>query len=96
VAFREHSRFIVSNGLHTSQSAILVLEVLRAGITSRGTPEEVLTDNGTQYVTWRGKSAFARALGEIDAAGDDALDGAAQYFHVLAEPPPTLCALFHV
>ena len=25
-------------------------------------PEEILTDNGTQYVTWRGKSAFAREL----------------------------------
>ncbi|MBA4192763.1 MAG: hypothetical protein C0467_32770, partial [Planctomycetaceae bacterium] len=25
-----------------------------------GTPEEVLTDNGTQYITWRGKGAFTR------------------------------------
>jgi hypothetical protein len=47
-------------GLHASQSAALVLEVLRAAITSYGNPEEILTDNGTQYVTWRGKSAFAR------------------------------------
>lgn len=63
VAFMDdHSRFIVSYGLHASQSAALVLEVFRAGVTSCGTPEEVLTDNGTQYVTWRGKSAFAREL----------------------------------
>ncbi len=63
VAFMDdHSRFIVSYGLHASQSAALVLEVFRAGITSCGSPEEVLTDNGTQYVTWRGKSAFAREL----------------------------------
>jgi len=63
VAFMDdHSRFIVSYGLHASQSAILVLEVLRAGITSCGTPQEILTDNGTQYVTWRGTSAFAREL----------------------------------
>jgi hypothetical protein len=40
----------------------LVLEVLRAAIASYGTPEEVLTDNGSQYVTWRGKSAFAKEL----------------------------------
>lgn len=26
------------------------------------TPEEILTDNGTQYVTWRGKSAFTKEL----------------------------------
>ena len=58
----DHSRFIVSYGLHASQSTPLVLEVLRAGITNYGTPEEILTDNGSQYITWRGKSAFAKEL----------------------------------
>lgn len=63
VAFMDdHSRFIVSYGLHASQSAALVLEVLRVGIASHGTPREILTDNGTQYVTWRGKSAFTKEL----------------------------------
>ena len=63
VAFMDdHSRFIVSYGLHASQSAALVLECLRAGITSYGSPQEVLTDNGSQYITWRGKSAFSREL----------------------------------
>jgi transposase InsO family protein len=61
VAFLDdHSRFVVGYGLHASQSTALVLEVFRAAITGFGTPEEVLTDNGTQYVTWRGKSAFAK------------------------------------
>src|SRR5208283_1564996 len=59
VAFMDdHSRYIVSYGLHASQSTALVLETLRAGIASYGTPAEVLTDNGTQYVTWRGTSQF--------------------------------------
>jgi transposase InsO family protein len=63
VAFLDdHSRFLVSYGLHASQSTALVLEVLRAGITSYGAPREVLTDNGAQYVTWRGKSAFTKEL----------------------------------
>jgi transposase InsO family protein len=63
VAFMDdHSRFIVSYGLHASQSSALVLEVLRAGIASHGTPAEILTDNGSQYVTWRGKSAFSKEL----------------------------------
>jgi hypothetical protein len=63
VAFMDdHSRFLVSYGLHASQSSALVLEVLRAGISSYGTPEEILTDNGSQYVTWRGKSVFTREL----------------------------------
>jgi transposase InsO family protein len=63
VAFMDdHSRFLVSYGLHASQSSALVLEVLRAGLTSYGAPEEILTDNGSQYVTWRGKSQFTREL----------------------------------
>ena len=63
VAFMDdHSRFIVGYGLHASQSAILVLEVFRAAVTSHATPQELLTDNGTQYVTWRGKSQFTREL----------------------------------
>jgi len=67
VAFMDdHSRFIVSYGLHASQSATLVLEVFRAGIASYGTPVEMLTDNGTQYVTWRGKSQFSH---ECDKRG---------------------------
>ena len=60
VAFMDdHSRFVVSYGLHASQSASLVIEVFRAGIASYGPPVEMLTDNGSQYVTWRGKSQFA-------------------------------------
>ena len=58
----DHSRFIVSYGLHASGSTALVLEVLEAGITNYGPPEEILTDNGPQYVTWRGKSQFTRRL----------------------------------
>jgi transposase InsO family protein len=63
VAFMDdHSRFIASYGLHASASTALVLEVLEAGISAWGPPEEILTDNGPQYVTWRGKSRFTRHL----------------------------------
>src|SRR5262249_12324763 len=37
-------------------------EVLRAALDSYGASAEVLTDNGSQYVTWSGKSAFTREL----------------------------------
>jgi len=61
VAFMDdHSRFVVGYGLHASASSALVLEVFRAAISSYGTPEEVLTDNGSQYITWRGRSAFSK------------------------------------
>lgn len=61
VAFMDdHSRFLVSYGLHATQSAALVIEVLRSGIASYQAPSEILTDNGSQYITWRGKGAFTR------------------------------------
>jgi transposase InsO family protein len=67
VAFMDdHSRFITGYGLHASQSTALVLEVVRAAIVAYGTPQEMLTDNGSQYVTWRGTSAFHR---EMDKRG---------------------------
>jgi transposase InsO family protein len=63
VAFLDdHSRFIVSFGLTASASTAFVIEVLEAAITSYGPPEEILTDNGPQYITWRGKSRFTRHL----------------------------------
>ncbi len=63
VAFLDdHSRFMTGYGLHASQSTAMVLEVVRAAIVAYGTPQEILTDNGSQYVTWRGKSAFSREM----------------------------------
>jgi len=58
----DNSRFITSYGLYASATAALVMEVMRAGISSYGAPEEILTDNGPQYATWRGKSAFTKEL----------------------------------
>ncbi len=76
----DRSRFIVSHGLYASATAQLVIEVLGAGIGNFNAPEEVLTDNGPQYVTWRGKSAFVK---ELEKRG---------LRHVLARPrhPQTL------
>ena len=58
----DHSRFITGYGLHATQSAALVIEVLRAALAAYGVPGEILTDNGSQYITWRGKSQFSREL----------------------------------
>jgi transposase InsO family protein len=63
VAFLDdHSRFLVGYGLHATASGALVREALLASIVNFGAPEEVLTDNGPQYVTWRGKSEFSKVL----------------------------------
>jgi transposase InsO family protein len=66
VAFADdHSRFITGYGLHATQSGALVIEVLRAAVAAYGVPAEILTDNGAQYVTWRGKSQFTRELEKL-------------------------------
>jgi transposase InsO family protein len=65
VAFLDdHSRFVVGFGLHATQSSALVLEVLRAAVVNYRPPKEILTDNGSQYVTWRGRSAFSKELSQ--------------------------------
>ena len=56
----DYSRFLVGYGLHATASSALVIEVMRAAIANYQAPAEILTDIGSQYVTWRGKSAFAR------------------------------------
>ncbi|MHC4162337.1 MAG: DDE-type integrase/transposase/recombinase [Planctomycetota bacterium] len=56
----DFSRFVVGFGLHASASGALVREALEQAIANFGAPEEVLTDNGAQYHTWRGKSAFTK------------------------------------
>jgi len=61
----DHSRFITAFGVHTSATAAVVLEILTTGITSFGPPEEVLTDNGPQYASWRGRSRFNREVEKL-------------------------------
>jgi transposase InsO family protein len=63
VAFLDdHSRFIVSFGLHLHQKQDIVVEALLDGIARFGKPLEALTDQGRQYYAWRGKAAFQKLL----------------------------------
>lgn len=61
----DNSRFIVGWGLHRFQTTVHVLEVFRAAIEKHGAPKEVLSDNGRQYYTWRGKSQFTVFLSKL-------------------------------
>jgi len=54
------SRFVVGFGLFASASGANVRETFEASIANFGAPEEILTDQGAQYHTWRGKSAFRK------------------------------------
>ena len=63
VAFLDdNSRYVVGYGVYATMTAVLVIEALKAAIGAYGAPEEVLTDNGPQYHTWRGKSRFGKEL----------------------------------
>lgn len=56
------SRYIVGWNLGMKQTGDFVMEALLSGIQRFGKPEEVLTDQGRQYFSWRGKSEFQRLL----------------------------------
>ena len=58
----DNSRFLVGWGLFRQQGADAVLEVLKGAIGQWGAPREVLSDNGRQFVAWRGKTRFQRVL----------------------------------
>ncbi len=58
----DHSRYVVSWALQLQQTKEFVMETLLAGIQRFGKPEEVLTDQGRQYFSWRGKSDFRKLL----------------------------------
>ncbi len=58
----DHSRYIVGHGLFRQQTAEAVLEVVRGAIGQWGAPREILSDNGRQFVAWRGKTKFQKVL----------------------------------
>jgi len=58
----DHSRYLVGLDLFSSQTSENVLELYRRAVAEYGAPKEMLTDNGRQYATWRGKTRFQMEL----------------------------------
>ena len=58
----DYSRYMVGAGLFRSQTAEHVIEVFRRAMGEYGVPKEMLTDNGRQYVNWRGTTRFEKEL----------------------------------
>src|SRR5258708_5594038 len=54
----DYSRFIVGADLFRSHTADNVLEVFRVAAAEYQPPKEMLTDNGREYVNWRGTTRF--------------------------------------
>lgn len=58
----DHSRYVVSWRLALRQTAEFVIDAFLEGVHRFGKPVEVLTDQGRQYHTWRGRSEFRKIL----------------------------------
>jgi transposase InsO family protein len=58
----DYSRFMVGLEIFQQQTADNVLEVYLRATTEHSIPREMLTDNGRQYVNWRGMTRFQKQL----------------------------------
>lgn len=58
----DYSRYVVGADLFRSPTAEAVIEVYRVAIAEFQPPQEMLTDNGRQYTSWRGTSRFEAEL----------------------------------
>jgi transposase InsO family protein len=58
----DYSRYITGLGFYRSQTASNVLETYRRAVGEYNVPKEMLTDNGRQYVNWRGTTNFQKEL----------------------------------
>lgn len=58
----DHSRYIVGHGLFRQQKSEAVMEVVKGAIGQWGAPRELLSDNGRQFASWRGKTEFQKTL----------------------------------
>lgn len=58
----DYSRYMTGLGVYRSQPSAYVVEVYRGAVATYGAPKEMLTDNGRQYVSWRGRTQFQKEL----------------------------------
>ena len=58
----DYSRYITGLRLCMAQTAENVIELYRKATAEYSVPKEMLTDNGRQYVNWRGVSKFQKEL----------------------------------
>jgi len=58
----DYSRFITGMDLFRSQTAENVIGVYRIASAEFNPPKEMLTDNGRQYVNWRGTTKFEKEM----------------------------------
>ncbi len=60
----DHSRVLLASVALEEQTGKAVLEVLKQVVARWGRPNRVLTDRGTQFAHWRGRTAFQKYVEE--------------------------------
>lgn len=61
----DYSRFIVAHKVCTTQSADNVIGVFQQAVESYGLPNQLLTDRGSQFASWKGINAFQELMGNL-------------------------------
>ena len=83
----DYSRYIVAYGIFKKQTMDNVIDVFHQAVDEHGQPDEFLTDRGSQFHSWKGKTRFDKLLENMSIK------------HILASPkhPQTIGKLesFH-
>jgi len=61
----DFSRFIVANKVYTTQAGANVIKVFQEAVETYGLPNQLLTDRGRQFASWKGINAFQELLGNL-------------------------------
>ena len=61
----DYSRFIVAHKVCTTQAAENVIQVFQEAVETYGLPNQLLTDRGSQFASWKGINAFQELLDNL-------------------------------
>lgn len=61
----DYSRFIVAHQVCTTQTGDNVTAVFHEAVDNYGLPNQLLTDRGSQFASWKGINAFQEMLGNL-------------------------------
>ncbi len=61
----DYSRFIVAHQVCTTQTGDNITAVFHEAVDQYGLPQQLLTDRGSQFASWKGINAFQEMLGNL-------------------------------
>ncbi len=61
----DYSRFIVAHKVCTTQTGENITSVFHEAVDKYGLPNQLLTDRGSQFASWKGINAFQEMLGNL-------------------------------